>query len=61
MYHDFPDQTKSQNLIPKCKILNVFWTWSKRRDLFNWFLNLKNFVLSNGSENARNVIQTALK
>ena len=26
MYLDFPDQVKSQNLTPKCKILNVFWT-----------------------------------
>ena len=31
-------------------------TWSKGRDLFNWLSNLKNFVLSNGSENVRNVI-----
>ena len=23
---DSPDQAKSQNLTPKCKILNVFWT-----------------------------------
>ena len=35
-------------------------TWSKGRDLFNWFLNLNNFVLSNDSENVRNVIQMAL-
>ena len=27
MYLYFPDQAKSQNLTPKCKILNVFWTW----------------------------------
>ena len=27
MYLDSPDQAKSQNLTPKCKILNVFWTW----------------------------------
>ena len=27
MYLDFSDQVKSQNLTPKCKILNVFWTW----------------------------------
>ena len=26
MYLDFPDLAKSQNLTPKCKILNVFWT-----------------------------------
>ena len=35
--------------------------WSKGRDLFNWLSNLENFVLSNGSENVRNVIQMALK
>ena len=26
MYLNSPDQAKSQNLTPKCKILNVFWT-----------------------------------
>ena len=26
MYLDSPDQAKSQNLTPKCKILNEFWT-----------------------------------
>ena len=25
-YRDSPDQAKSQNVTPKCKILNVFWT-----------------------------------
>ena len=25
MYLDSPDQAKSQNLTPKCKILGVFW------------------------------------
>ena len=63
-YRDSPDQAKSQNFTPKCKILNVFWTvltWSKGRDLFNWLSNLKNFVLSNGSKNVRNVIQMAFK
>ena len=30
-------------------------------DLFNWLLDLKNFVFSNGSKNVRNVIQMALK
>ena len=25
MYLDSPDQAKSQNLTPKCKILDVFW------------------------------------
>ena len=32
-------------------------TWSKGKDLFNWLSNLKNFVLSNGYENVRNVIE----
>ena len=27
MYLESPDQAKSQNLTPKWKILNVFWTW----------------------------------
>ena len=27
MYLDSSDQAKSQNLTPKCDILNVFWTW----------------------------------
>ena len=26
IYLDFPARAKSQNLTPKCKILNVFWT-----------------------------------
>ena len=26
MYFDSLDQAKSQNLTPKCKILNAFWT-----------------------------------
>ena len=25
-YRNSPDQAKSQNVTPKCKILNVFWT-----------------------------------
>ena len=36
-------------------------TWSKGRDLFNWLWNLKNFILSNRSENMRNVIQMTYK
>ena len=36
-------------------------TWSKARNVFNWLSNFKNFVLCNGSENVRNVIQMALK
>ena len=36
-------------------------TWSKGRDIFfNWLSILKNFVLSNGPENVRNVIRMAL-
>ena len=42
---------------------NVFWTLiaSKRRinqlNFFNWLLNVKNLVLSNGCEHVQNVIQ----
>ena len=32
-------------------------TWSKGKDLFNGLSNLKKFVLSNASENIRNVIK----
>ena len=39
-------------------VLNV--TWSKEKDFFNWLLNLKNLVLSNGSRNVQSVIQIAL-
>ena len=52
-----------QNLIPKCRILDVFWTLiaSKRKTeqliFFNWLLNVKNPVLSKGYEYVRNVIQ----
>ena len=50
-----------QNLTPKCNILNVLWTKiaSKRRieqfKFLNCLLNVKNLVLSNGSEHERNV------
>ena len=27
IYLDSSNQAKPQNLTPKCKILNVFWTW----------------------------------
>ena len=37
------------------------FTWSKGSDLFNWLSNIKNFVVSNGSENVQNVIRIALK
>ena len=52
-----------QNLTPKCKILNVFWTQivSKMRikqfNFFTWLSNVKNLVLWNGSEHVRDVIQ----
>ena len=57
-----PTWSKSQYLTPKCKILNVFWILiaSKRRteqlNFLNWLSNVKNLVLSNGSEYVRNVI-----
>ena len=55
-----PEPSNLQNLTPKCKILNVFRTKiaSKRRieqfNFFNWLSNVKNRLLSNGSEHARN-------
>ena len=58
-----PGPSHLQNLTPKCKILNVFWTEiaSKRRteqiNFFNWLSNVKNLVLSNGFEYVQNVIQ----
>ena len=63
MYLDSPDQAKSQNLTPKWKCFKrvLDLTWSKGRNLFDWLSNLKNFVLSNGSENVRNEIQMAFK
>ena len=59
MYLDFPDQAKSLTKFnPKMQNLNIFWIWpvSREKDLFDWLLDLKNFVLSNGSENVQNVI-----
>ena len=54
-----PGPNHLQNLTPKCKIFNVFWTRiaSKRRteqlNFFNWLSNVKNLVFSNGSEYVR--------
>ena len=51
------------HLTTKCKILHVFWTKIARKTrteqfyLFNWLSNVENQVLSNGSEQVRNVIQ----
>ena len=63
MYHDFPDLDLVTKFKPKMqdfkRVLDL--TWSKERDFFNWLSNLKNFVVSNGSENVRNVIRIALK
>ena len=55
--------TYNQNLTPKCQMLNVFWTkvaskrGIKQLNFFNWLSNVKNLVLSNGSEHVQNVIQ----
>ena len=52
---------------PKFKILNGFWVWSVSKekthqfDFFNWLLNLKTLVISNGSKTVRNMIQVVLK
>ena len=63
MYFDFLDFGQVTKLNPEMqdfkRVLDL--TWSKERDFFNWFSNIKNFVLSNGSENMRNVIRIALK
>ena len=62
-----PGPSQLHNLTPKIKTLNVFWRLciSKGKihqfDFLNWLSNLKNLVLSNGSENLRNVIQMALQ
>ena len=37
MHRDSPDQAKSQNLIPKCKILNVFWI---RPEVKGWICSI---------------------
>ena len=59
----FPRPGQVAKFNPKMQDFNrvLDLTWSKGRDLFTWFSNLKNFVLSNGSENVRNVIQMSLK
>ena len=63
MYLDFPDLGQVTKFNPKMqdfkRVLDL--TWNKGSDFFNWFSNIKNFVVSNGSENVRNVIQIALK
>ena len=61
MYFDFPVLGRVTKFNPKMRdfkcVLDL--TWSKGRDFFKWLSNIKNFVLSNGSENVRNVIQIA--
>ena len=63
MYLDFSDVGQVTKFNPKMQDLKrvLDLTWSKRSDFFNWLSNIKNFVLSNGSENVRNVLQIALK
>ena len=68
MYFASPTWAKYlQNLTPKFKILNVFWTWSVLKenthqfDCFNWLSIFKNLVILNGSKNVQNVIQITLK
>ena len=64
-YFPLPGPNHLQNLIPKCKILNVIWIVSKRWieqfNIFNWLSNVKNLVVSSGSEHVRNAIQLHLK
>ena len=63
MYLDFPDVGRVTKFNPKMqdfkRVLDL--TWSKGSDFFNWLSNIKNFALSNGSENVRNVILIALR
>ena len=63
MYFDFSDLGQVTKFNPKMqdfkRVLDL--TWSKGSDIFNWLSNIKNFVLSSGSENVRNVIRIALK
>ena len=55
-----PGPSHLQNLTPKFRILNVFWTWSVSKgktyqfEFFNWFSNLKNLVIWNGFKNVWN-------
>ena len=62
-YLDFPDLGQVTKFNPKMQdfkcVLDLIS--SKGSDLFNWLSNIKKFVLSNGSENVRNVIRIALK
>ena len=61
MYLDFPDLGQVTKFSPKMQDFTCFdLTRSKGSNFFNWFSNIKNFVLSNGSENVRNVIRVAL-
>ena len=63
MYLDFPDLGQVTKFNPKVqdfkRVLEL--TRTKGSDFFSWLLKIKNFVLSNGSENVRNVIRIALK
>ena len=63
MYLDFPDSGQVTKFNPKIqdfkRVLDL--SWSKGNDFFDWLSNIKNFIVSNGSENVRNVIQMALK
>ena len=62
-YFPLPGPNHLQNLTPRCKILNVFWTKiaSERRikqiNFLKWLSHVKNLVLSNGPEHVGNVIQ----
>ena len=62
-----PGPSHLQNLTPKFKISNVFWTWSLSKkkthqfDCFDWLSIFKDLVILSGSNNIRNVMQMALK
>ena len=63
MYLDSPDYGQITKFNPKMQDFKrvLYLTWSKERDFFNRLSNIKNFALSNGSKNVRNVIRIALK
>ena len=56
LYFPLPGSNHLPNLTPKYKILNVFRTYiankkkTEQINFFNWLSNVKNLVLSNGSE-----------
>ena len=62
MYLDFPDLGQVTKFNSKMQDFNrVLDLICSKGSFFSWLSNIKNFVLSNGSEMVRNVIRIALK